>query len=63
MLRARLSGSLATILVLNVLLVGYSEAQEYGHTEFQASGSEEARAVFIKGLLQLQNFEYPGQVC
>ena len=41
MLRARLSGSLATILVLNVLLVGYSEAQEYGHTEFQASGSEE----------------------
>ncbi len=32
--------------------------QDYGYTEFEASGSRDAHQVFLKGLLQLHNFEY-----
>ncbi|MEE3197105.1 MAG: hypothetical protein VX225_01455, partial [Pseudomonadota bacterium] len=35
-----------------------SAEEEYGHTEFQASGSREGHQLFLKGLLQLHNFEY-----
>ena len=31
---------------------------EYGHTDFAATGSEEAHSEFKKGLLQLHNFEF-----
>ena len=33
-------------------------AAEYGETDFQATGSGEAYPVFIRGLLQLHNFEF-----
>lgn len=32
--------------------------QEYGHTDFEATGSRAAHAEFTTGLLQLHNFEY-----
>ena len=35
-----------------------SSAPAYGYTEFEASGSREAHAEFLTGLLQLHNFEY-----
>ena len=48
-----------TLVCLSLFFIGELQAQqEYGHTEFQASGSEEAKKVFLKGLLQLHNFEY-----
>ena len=51
----RLSG----ILSLSLWLIGQAHAQQnYGTTEFQASGSKEAHEVFLEGLLQLHNFEY-----
>ena len=51
-------------LLLNMALLGTasaadsSEFQIYGSTDFDASGSPEAHEVFIRGLLQLHNFEY-----
>ncbi|MEM7704508.1 MAG: hypothetical protein AAF358_03090 [Pseudomonadota bacterium] len=47
---------------LGILLLGapsFSTAEEnYGSTRFEATGSGEAHAVFLRGLLQLHNFEY-----
>ena len=51
-------------LLLNMLLLGIAsaadgpEARTYGSIDFDASGSPEAHEVFIRGLLQLHNFEY-----
>jgi tetratricopeptide (TPR) repeat protein len=51
-------------LLLNMILLGTAsaadnpEVQIYGSTDFDASGSPEAHDVFIRGLLQLHNFEY-----
>jgi hypothetical protein len=51
-------------LLLNVGFLGTAsaaddaEAQTYGSIDFDASGSPEAHEVFIRGLLQLHNFEY-----
>ena len=33
--------------------------QNYGVTEFEATGAAEAQPAFLRGLLQLHNFEYP----
>ena len=40
------------------LAIGNVAAQTYGHTDFQASGSRAAHEIFLRGLLQLHNFEY-----
>ena len=46
-------------LLLSISLIGQAQAQqEYGYTEFEASGSRAAHQVFLRGLLQLHNFEY-----
>ena len=51
-------------LLLNMILLGTAsaadgpEARTYGSIDFDASGSPEAHEVFIRGLLQLHNFEY-----
>ncbi|MEE8094080.1 MAG: hypothetical protein V3T47_07575 [Gammaproteobacteria bacterium] len=51
-------------LLLNMFLLGIAsaadgpEARTYGSIDFDASGSPEAHEVFIRGLLQLHNFEY-----
>ncbi|MEM8935872.1 MAG: hypothetical protein AAGC77_05650 [Pseudomonadota bacterium] len=37
---------------------GTMALQQYGVTEFEASGSREAHSVFLVGLLQLHNFEF-----
>ena len=43
----------------SLAVVGLSNAQqEYGQTDFEASGSRAAHAEFTRGLLQLHNFEY-----
>ena len=48
-----------SILLISILLLGRAQAQqEYGYTDFEASGSREAHQVFLRGLLQLHNFEY-----
>ena len=48
----------ATLLLSIALTVQVEAQQEYGYTEFSASGSPEAHKVFLTGLLQLHNFEY-----
>ena len=48
----------ATLLLGIALTVQVEAQQEYGYTEFAASGSPEAHKVFLTGLLQLHNFEY-----
>ena len=37
---------------------GTASLQQYGQTTFDATGSREAKKVFLVGLLQLHNFEY-----
>ena len=39
-------------------LAAYTQ-QDYGMTEFEATGAAEAQPAFLRGLLQLHNFEYP----
>ncbi len=41
-----------------LLLMMPASAAEYGETDFQATGSSDAYPVFIRGLLQLHNFEF-----
>ena len=44
----------------SVMLSLAIQAQEnYGMTEFEATGAAEAQPAFLRGLLQLHNFEYP----
>ncbi len=51
-------------LLLNLVFLGTAsaaddpEARVYGSIDFDASGSPEAHEMFIRGLLQLHNFEY-----
>ncbi|MDE0005465.1 MAG: hypothetical protein OXQ29_22470 [Rhodospirillaceae bacterium] len=50
---------LASIMA-SVMLSPAVQAQEnYGMTEFEATGAAEAQPAFLRGLLQLHNFEYP----
>lgn len=41
-----------------VIYLTIVQAQNYGSTDFHASGSEEAHAVFTTGLLKMHNFEF-----
>ena len=55
----RVLRTVCLIIISSLALVGLAKAQqEYGHTDFEASGSREAHAEFTTGLLQLHNFEY-----
>ena len=49
---------LSTLVVLMPLLAAQAAAQQYGSTDFHASGDPEAHALFIRGLVMLHNFEY-----
>ena len=51
----------ALVLILGSVVLSLSvQAQEnYGMTEFEATGAAEAQPAFLRGLLQLHNFEYP----
>ena len=44
---------------LFLLSLGGQAQQNYGMTEFEATGAAEAQPAFLRGLLQLHNFEYP----
>ena len=51
--------TVAVTILIGLALTGQAQTQEdYGYTEFEASGSPEAHQVFLRGLLQLHNFEY-----
>ena len=50
--------SLPAMLLSLVLCTGHAQ-DNYGFTQFDVSGSPEAQQVFLRGLLQLHNFEYP----
>ena len=49
---------LVTLVILIPLLAAQTAAQQYGTTDFHASGDPEAHALFIRGLVMLHNFEY-----
>ncbi len=50
---------LVAMAIAAVFLTTGQAQQNYGVTEFEASGSAEAQPAFLRGLLQLHNFEYP----
>ena len=51
--------TLAATLLVSIALLGAAQAQQdYGYTEFEASGSPAAHQLFLRGLLQMHNFEY-----
>ncbi len=43
---------------LMLFLAAQVNGQQYGNTDFHASGDPEAHALFIRGLVMLHNFEY-----
>ena len=49
---------LAALMILMPLLAAQADAEQYGTTDFHASGDPEAHALFIRGLVMLHNFEY-----
>ena len=49
---------LAALVMLMPLLAAQAVAQQYGTTDFHASGDSEAHALFVRGLVMLHNFEY-----
>ena len=51
-------GHVSIALFVCALSLSASAQENYGYTNFEASGSAAAHAVFLKGLLQLHNFEY-----
>lgn len=50
---------LALIVGSLILTMATQAQQNYGVTEFEATGAAEAQPAFLRGLLQLHNFEYP----
>lgn len=50
---------LLPIMLLSLVLSTVQAQEDYGFTEFEVSGSERAQEMFLRGLLQLHNFEYP----
>ncbi len=59
MIQTRGFRAVAVAFLFSLALLGRAQAQaDYGYTEFEASGSPEAHQVFLRGLLQLHNFEY-----
>lgn len=52
--------SIRQCLILTLITVAFSaHGQNYGSTEFDATGDAKAHEAFIFGLLKLHNFEYP----
>ena len=49
---------LVTLAIIVPFLTAQTAAQQYGSTDFHASGAPEAHALFIRGLVMLHNFEY-----
>ncbi len=49
---------LAALAVITSILTCPVSSQQYGTTDFHASGDPEAHALFIRGLVMLHNFEY-----
>ena len=49
---------LAVLVVISAVLNCPVYSQQYGSTDFPASGDPEAHALFIRGLVMLHNFEY-----
>ena len=49
---------LAALVVISAVLNCPVYSQQYGSTDFPASGDPEAHALFIRGLVMLHNFEY-----
>ena len=49
---------LAALTVVTLILTCTAQSQQYGSTDFHASGDPEAHALFIRGLVMLHNFEY-----
>ena len=49
---------LATLVIIISVLTSPVYSQQYGSTDFPASGDPEAHALFIRGLVMLHNFEY-----
>ena len=49
---------LAALAVITSILTCPVSSQQYGTTDFHASGGPEAHALFIRGLVMLHNFEY-----
>ena len=49
---------LAALAVVTSILTCPAHSQQYGSTDFHATGDPEAHALFIRGLVMLHNFEY-----
>ena len=49
---------LLTLVFVVSVLTSPVHSQQYGSTDFPASGDPEAHALFIRGLVMLHNFEY-----
>ena len=49
---------LAALAVITSILTYPVSSQQYGSTDFPATGDPEAHALFIRGLVMLHNFEY-----
>ena len=49
---------LLTLVFVVSVLTSPVYSQQYGSTDFPASGDPEAHALFIRGLVMLHNFEY-----
>ena len=49
---------LMTLAIITSLLTSSLSAQQYGATNFQASGDPQVHPLFIRGLVMLHNFEY-----
>ena len=56
---AALASFVAVAFIAGTAITAPADSEIYGSTDFVATGSAEAHPVFIKGLLQLHNFEYP----
>lgn len=48
----------SVVLFLGVVLSGWSQERTLGHIDFPTSGSKEAQAHFLQGVLLLHSFEY-----
>ncbi len=58
-MRHRLFSRSLPAILLSFVLCAADAQEDYGFTQFDVSGSPEAQQVFLRGLLQLHNFEYP----
>ena len=56
---AKIARVFASIMGSVILSLAVQAQENYGMTEFEATGAAEAQPAFLRGLLQLHNFEYP----